>query len=117
MSSPIYFTQLRPPLVAGVWMIWHQNGFPLEQSWLVARGNGWAVDWMEAMIDASRTDNCPALMEQIEMFLDADTLTALKVRFVAMVRTGKTFDQLYAEKRAAGRIWEALGRAVSEAST
>lgn len=101
MSSPIYFTQLKPPLIGGVWTLWHQDGFPLEMAWMTARGNGWGVDWMEAMIDASRTDNCPVLMDHISTFLDAETLTALKVRFVLMVRTGKTFDELYADKRKA----------------
>lgn len=109
MTKVIYATGQTPDgyvLIGGVWTLWHQHGFPLEMSHLVSRDKGWRIDWLEAMADASTTDNCPALMHHVEAFLDAQTLLALKVGFVRVVRTGKTYEQIVEEKRANGKAFE-----------
>lgn len=112
----IYMTGCTPdgtPLIGGVWTLRDQEGFPLEMSHLVARDKGWLIDWAEAMADASRSNNCPALMKAVEAFLPSHVITHLKVGFVQMVRSGKSFEQVIAEKRANGKKMEAFVRAVA----
>ena len=112
----IYSTGCTPDgtiLIGGVWTLRDQEGFPLEMSHLVARDKGWLIDWAEAMADASRSNNCPALMKAVEAFLPAHVITHLKVGFVQMVRSGKSFDEVIAEKRANGKKSEAYVRAVA----
>ena len=89
-------------LIAGVWTLWSQEGFPLEMSHMVCRDKGWRIDWLEAMCDASRHDDLPSLMGHIESFLDAATLTALKGGFSRWLDRGQSYDDLLAEKRANG---------------
>jgi hypothetical protein len=100
-------------LIGGVWTLRDQEGFPLEMAHLIARDRGWAIDWAEAMADASRTNNCPALMDAIEAFLPAEAITHLKIGFFRMVTGGKSFDDIIAEKRANGKRMEAFQRAVA----
>lgn len=112
----IYTTGCTPdgtPLIGGVWTLRDQEGFPVEMSHLVCRDKGWAIDWMEAMADASRTNNCPALIKAVEGFLPEHAITHLKLGFMHMVRGGKSFDQVVAEKRANGKKMEAFVRAVA----
>ena len=112
----IYTTGCTPdgtPLIGGVWTLRDQEGFPLEMSHLVCRDKGWAIDWMEAMADASRSNNCPALMKAVEAFLPEHAVTHLKMGFMHMVRSGKSFDEVVAEKRANGKKMEAFVRAVA----
>jgi len=90
-------------LIGGVWTLRDQEGFPLEMAHLVCRDKGWRIDWLEAMADASRQDKCPALMEQIEAFLPSDTVFMLKLGFVSAYRSGKTWEEIVADKRANGR--------------
>jgi hypothetical protein len=102
-DSPLYFTGHTPdgvPLVGGVWTLWAQEGFPLEMSYLVSRGNGWAVDWLEAMADASRSDDLPALIGHIEPFLARDVVQRFKAALSAVLASGKSFADILAEKRA-----------------
>lgn len=107
-NSPIYNTGFTPegkPLIGGVWTLWHQDGFPLEMSHLICQGNGWAVDWAEAMADASTSNNLPALVKHIEAFLSSDTMTTLKSSFYRLV-IAKGGDDCYckflAHKRSCG---------------
>ena len=88
------------PLIGGVWRLYHQEGFPLEMSHLIAKGNGWKVDWLEAMADASLDNNCPALMKQIESFLDDETIDNLKIGYMFVFKhLNKTFQEVLDEKR------------------
>ncbi len=98
------------PLVGGVWTLRDQEGFPLELSHLFCRDQGWAVDWAEAMADASRSNNLLALMKAVETFLPENEVTNLKLGFVRMARRGKSFDEVVAEKRANGRKLNAVAR-------
>ena len=105
-DSVIYATDCAPDgttLVGGVWKLWEQEGFPLEMSHMICRDKGWRVDWLEAMADASRSNNCPALVKHIEAFLPCETMTALKLGFVRVLNSGKTCEQIIADKQANGR--------------
>ena len=108
-NSVIYATGCTPDgitLIGGIWKLWEQEGFPLEMSHLVCRDKGWAVDWLEAMADASCTNNCPALMQHIEGFLPAETITVLKVGFMRVLNSGKSYEQIVADKQANGRKFD-----------
>jgi hypothetical protein len=108
--SVIYATGFTPEgvmLIGGIWKLWEQEGFPLEMSHLICRDRGCSVDWLEAMADASCTNNCPALMKHIEAFLPSETITALKLEFMRVLNSGKTSEQIVAEKQANGRALEA----------
>lgn len=111
IESVIYSTACTPEgvvLIGGVWTLRAQEGFPLEMAHMVCQTNGWRVDWLEAMADASRTDECPALMRQVEAFLDAGTILALKLGFVRVHREGATWEQVVERKRANGRAFGAF---------
>jgi hypothetical protein len=113
-SSVIYATGCTPDgvtLIGGIWKLWEQEGFPLEMSHLICRDKGWAVDWLEAMADASCTHNCPALVKHIEAFLPDETMTALKLGFMRVLNSGKTYEQIVAEKQANCRAFEDFIRA------
>lgn len=113
-GSVIYATGCTPDgvtLIGGIWKLWEQEGFPLEMSHLVCRDKGWAVDWLEAMADASTTNNCPALMKHIEAFLPSHVITHLKFGFMHVLNSGKTYEQIVAEKQANGRKFEDFIRA------
>lgn len=110
-SSIIYLTGISSsgkPLLGGVWTLWEQEGFPLEMSHLICQESGWGVDWFEAMVDASVSNNCPALMKHIESFLPGETLLLLKINFMAAIQSGKSYQQLLSEKRANGVAFEAF---------
>ena len=89
-------------LIGGIWSLYHQEGFPIEMSYLVCKDNMGLVDWMEVMADASITHNCPALMRLIEGFLPVDDIKNIKLGFMFMVHSGKTFEQIVQEKRNKG---------------
>lgn len=93
------------PLIAGVWTLWEQEGFPLEMSHLICQDSGWAVDWAEAMVDASVTNNCPALVKHIEAFLPSETILHLKVGFMHLVRSGRSYESILREKRENGKAF------------
>lgn len=102
MSRILYRTGRTPqgiPLLGGVWRLWHQDGFPLEMSYLFCQAEGLAIDWLEAMADASLTDNLPALMEAVEAFLPADVIQDLKLGFAGCLSMGKTPQMIVEEKR------------------
>ena len=83
-GSVIYATGCTPEgaiLIGGIWKLWEQEGFPIEMSHLICRDNGWAVDWLEAMADASCTNNCPALVKHIEAFLKNLNWKTVEKRF------------------------------------
>lgn len=110
-GSVIYTTGCTPDgtfLIGGIWKLWEQEGFPLEMAYLVCRDKGWRVDWMEAMADASITNNCPALVKHIEAFLPSETMMHLKAGFMYMLNSGKTFEQVVAEKQANGKAFSAF---------
>jgi hypothetical protein len=99
--SIIYTTGITPDgarLIGGVWTLWHQEGLPLEVSHLNCKQEGWAVDWMEAMADASLTDNLPALVDAITAFLPAEELQAIKARFGCLCQQ-YTPEQIMASKK------------------
>lgn len=91
------------PLIGGVWTLRQQEGFPLEMAHLVCCSHGWHIDWLEAMCDASQTNDLPALWQQVSAFLPADDLRRMKIGFaVFLARAGKTCAELVAEKRKNG---------------
>ena len=94
------YTPAGEPLIGGVWALRQQEGFPLEMSQMVCQSNGWKIDWLEAMCDASTTNNLPALISQVEAFLSAGDLLRLKMGFCAWLERGQPFADLLAEKRA-----------------
>lgn len=99
--TSIYTTGVTPAgeqLIGGVWRLAHQDGFPLELSYVLACQGGWRIDWREAMADASLDDNLPALMRQIESFLDESSLLQLKVNFVRVMEH-KSPQQVMDEKK------------------
>lgn len=107
--STLYFTGCTPDrvlLMGGIWKLWEQEGFPLEMSFLVCRDKGMAVDWLEAMADASRTNNLPALMAALETFLPAETIQTLKAGFMRVLQSGETYEQILEGKRANGSAFE-----------
>lgn len=107
MTDTIYITGISDDgylLYGGIWTHFHQNGFPIELSNLAVQGIG-KVDWMEAMMDASITNNCPNLMEHLEIFMDNNTLIELKLRFVALIKhTSPT--QFISDKRKNGEKFD-----------
>lgn len=90
------------PLIGGVWALRQQEGFPLEMSYMVCQSHGWLIDWLEAMGDASRTNDLPALMQQVEAFLPSGDLLRMKLGFCAWLEKGKPFAELVEEKRRNG---------------
>jgi hypothetical protein len=86
--STLFQTGINPegkPLVGGLWRMAHEMGFPLEIAYLECQQHGWAPNWREAMEDASKDNNLPALMRQLETFLDEPTITRLKISYLALV--------------------------------
>lgn len=102
----IYMTGRTPEgtcLMGGVWKLWEQEGFPLEMSHVVCCAEGTAVDWLEAMADASCTDNCPALMLHLAAFLPAETITEIQIGFMRLVASGQSYQEILESKKANGR--------------
>jgi hypothetical protein len=101
MNSPLYITSITPEgkfLLGGIWKLYSQEGYPLEMSHLSCP-EGHVIDWFEAMLDASTTNECPSLMDKISDFLPRETLSHLKRGFVLASQSGKTYQQLLDEKR------------------
>ena len=119
-ESVIYTTGLTSDgkqLIGGVWTLRDQEGFPLEMSYLIAQDRGWQIDWAEAMADASLSDRCPSLMQQIEAFLPESVILHLKLGFVFNVRSGKSFMDIMNEKRAnAKKFDEFIQKAIVQMS-
>ena len=107
------YTTSGKALIGGVWTLRDQEGFPLEMSHVVAQGSDCVIDWAEAMADASISNRCPSLMQQIESFLPADTISHLKMGFMHNVRSGKTFEEIVSEKRANGKKVDSFVQAVA----
>jgi len=99
---PTGLTREGIPLIGGVWTLWEQEGFPLEMSHLVCQGNGWAVDWLEAMADATVTNNCPALMKHVEAFLPSGVVDAMQLGFVLQIDAGNAPAKILSDKRENG---------------
>lgn len=104
MNNPIYITDISKDhghlMIGGVWRLWHQDGFPVEMSWLHARDQGNYVDWVEAMADASTDDNLPALVKQMESFLTPEDMMNCKMRFMALLNSGQTYQSILDSKHA-----------------
>lgn len=108
-NNILYITGLNPtgiPLIGGVWRLRDQEGLPLEMSYLMAREKGFLIDWCEAMADASRSNNCPVLMQSIGEFLPDNVINHLKAGFLSMLKSGKSFDQIVSDKRAGGKAMD-----------
>ena len=107
-DSIIYATGSTPDgtvLIGGVWTLWDQEGFPLEMSHLLCQQKGWAVDWLEAMADASRTHNLPSLMDHVQTFLPDHVVERLREGFLLVLKT-KAYEQIVEEKRTNGHAFE-----------
>ena len=91
------------PLIGGIWTLHDQEGFPLEMSYIMCRNERWDIDWMEAMADASRSNNLPALMKAAEAFLPKHVIEHLKMGFVHITKSGKSFEEIIADKRENGK--------------
>ena len=105
MDETLYITGLTHggrTLVGGLWTMWAQEGFPLELSQIALRDQGHDPDWAEAMADASRTGNCPALMTQLEALLPEGDLLNLKAGFMRIVASGVSWDAFLKTKRQNG---------------
>ena len=114
MNNPIYSTGCTldgSTIIGGVWTLWEQEGFPLEMSYLLCQSKGWSVDWLEALADASCTNNCPALMDYVESFLPLHVVVAIKIGFMRYLDTGKTYQQIVEGKRANGKAFAEFARA------
>jgi hypothetical protein len=110
-KSVLYFTganRNNQLLIGGIWKLWEQEGFPIELSNIVCKDNLVLVDWLEAMLDASCSNNCPSLMTHLESFLSEAELFELKIRFVSLLKSGKTYEELLLEKRKNSQILEEL---------
>lgn len=108
-NSVVYTTGITPDgiiLIGGLWKLWEQEGFPIEMAHLVCRDNGCAVDWLEAMADASSTNNCPSLMNHIEAFLPNAVVSSLKRDFVNAHRRVKSYQQIISDKKANGTAYK-----------
>jgi hypothetical protein len=101
--NPLYTTGQTPDgtlLMGGIWQLWQQEGLPIEISHLRCQDSHWTIDWMEALADASTTNNGPALIQQMEAFLPADELNRIKASYGALLNAGKTHQQILDDKRA-----------------
>lgn len=110
-KSVLYFTGVTENnqlLMGGIWKLWEQEGFPIELSNMVCKDHLVLADWIEAMLDASCSNNCPSLMTHLESFLTQEHLFALKIRFVALLDSGKTYQELLSEKRKNSETLEEL---------
>jgi hypothetical protein len=96
---PTGITQTGELLMGGVWKLWNEAGFPIEMSWLFFRDQNWGIDWMEAMADASTSNNLPSLMEKIAAFLPQEEIGEIKVKFMCLLRNGKNYEQILADKK------------------
>ena len=98
------------PLIGGIWRMWSQEGFPIESSWMECNARGWKVDWCEAMVDASLTNECPSLMRQVEGFLGGNDVLHMKREFMALVKSGRRFQDILERKKANSSVIEELIR-------
>ena len=114
ISDPVmYATGCTPEgvvLIGGIWKMWEQEGFPIELAHILCRDKGCAVDWFEAMCDASITNNCPALMRQIDAILPEDAIRKLKIGFMHAIKSGKTYEEMVSEKKRNGRAFRGFVR-------
>lgn len=96
-------TEDKRPLLAGVWRMKHQEGFPVEMSHLLVRDRGYLIDWMEAMADASIDNNLPILWGEIEQFLTQDQQIDLQIRFMTLLKQhGGNYTEIVRLKKARG---------------
>lgn len=103
MNDTIYITGISTNgnlLVGGVWRVYHQDGFPLEMSYLILRDRGCSVDWLEAMADASTDNNLPALMKHLD-FLNQETIEILKINFMKALSYYGSYEKILEMKRKA----------------
>lgn len=84
------------PKLQGVFAMKDQEGFPIDMSYEMARDRGWEIDWIEAMVDASR--QCifkyDTLVDEIRM-LEPNKINDLQRFFAAfmMADEGETFEE------------------------
>lgn len=76
-----------------------QEGFPLELTQLLCSGTSLAIDWCEAMADASTSNNLPTLVKQMETMFPETEVARIKQSFVRLIDTGKTYEDILKEKR------------------
>lgn len=93
-------------LIGGIWTLWAQEGFPLEMSYMIARTDGWAIDWLEAMADASTTNNLPIMMDKVEAFLPSSVILHIKIGFMHALNGGQTYAAIVRAKRENGAAFE-----------
>jgi hypothetical protein len=57
------------PKIQGVFRLKDEDGFPVDMSYELAKERGWDVDWVEALVDAGRSDvgKFDALLAEIEL--------------------------------------------------
>ena len=80
----------------GVFRMRDQEGFPIDMSYEIAQDNGWDIDWIEALADASRQslDKYDGLIEEIGM-LEPERLPNIRKLFsyFLMSSEGETLDE------------------------
>ena len=86
------------PILAGLWRMKDEMGFPVSCFLDETTARGFHVDWLEAMADASMTDNLPALMREIEMLLTHEKVDRLKAGFVLAVKNN-TYSEILEKKK------------------
>lgn len=102
MTPVLYKTGETPEgknLVGGLWTFWAQEGFPIEMQLLLLEERGLVPDWAEAMADASRSNELPALMGVLEGILPEGLVLDLKGSFSKLLSSGISPDQLLSRKR------------------
>lgn len=97
MNNPTYMTQ--PGMMGGVWRLWHQEGMPLEMTYLHLKSKGIQVDWMEAMADASLDNNLPSLANQLLTFMPREEVDAIFARLMVLKDSGLTYQAILDSKR------------------
>ncbi len=98
MNNPTYITQ--PGMMGGVWRLYHQEGMPIEMTYLHLMSSGVKVDWVEAMADASIDNNLSSLLDQMLIFIPRDQIDEIGERFMALLNSGQTYQSILDRKRA-----------------
>lgn len=88
------------PKLQGVFRMRDQEGFPIDMSYEIAKEEGWDIDWIEALADATR--QCilkyDSLIEEIGM-LEPEKIETIKQIFACgfMSSEGETFSDKAAD--------------------
>lgn len=110
MNNVLYITGLTEDLhtlIGGVWRMHHQEGFPLELSYITVKQSNFRIDWVEAMADASLDNNLHVLVKNIEVFLPEKEVTILKTLFAYLVRDkGMSYEDIMVMKKESAKNFE-----------